>query len=104
VLRACSPQRDIIPRAAPVTEQPTRRSPGRVEAASSRFFYPQMSQINADFLGRLFGSLARWSFFYPQITPINADFWRRVSHRRCAALPSHAAGFFADWGRLTQIF
>jgi hypothetical protein len=34
--------------------------------------------------------------FYPQITQIYADFWRHVSHRRCAALPSHAAGFFAD--------
>jgi hypothetical protein len=31
--------------------------------------------------------------FYPQIPQIGADFWRHVSHRRCAALPIHAAGF-----------
>jgi hypothetical protein len=60
VLRACSPQRDMTPQTA------------GVEAASSRFqglFYPQMSQINADFFrsaarkseGRPIASISRQS-------------------------------------------
>ncbi|MGI5925351.1 MAG: hypothetical protein ACOX9E_15505, partial [Lentisphaeria bacterium] len=38
-------------------------------------------------------------FFYPQISQILADYG--VVSCRCAAI--HAAGFFADWGRFSQI-
>ncbi|MGI5924860.1 MAG: hypothetical protein ACOX9E_13025 [Lentisphaeria bacterium] len=86
----------------------SRQAPG--SGNSLIVFYPQIAPIVADyFQGGLLGAGKACvfafpvRFFYPQITQIFADFWRRVSHCRCAALPSHAAGFFADWGRFPLI-
>jgi hypothetical protein len=49
--------------------------------------------------GRALFSREGAKLFYPQITQINAD-WGVMS---CRCASSHAAGFFADWGRFSQI-